>query len=200
MSSPESQLRAVCVYCASATGSDPALGAAAAELGRTLAEAGLRLVYGGGAVGLMGIVADATIAAGGDVVGVIPKGLFSREVAHTGLTELHEVESMHQRKQLMFELADAFVALPGGFGTLEELAEVVTWAQLGLHAKPIVLVDLEGFWQPLIAQFDRMVERGVLKPSNRSLVVSVASVAAVFDALANYSHPREPKWIDLDET
>ncbi len=193
-------MRAVCVYCASSTGSDPALGAAAADLGRTLAESRIRLVYGGGAVGLMGIVADATLAAGGEVVGVIPKGLFSREVAHTGLTELHEVTSMHQRKQLMFELADAFVALPGGFGTLEELAEVVTWAQLGLHAKPIVLVDLDGFWQPLIDQFDRMVERGVLKPGNRALVVAVPSVDGVLGAFANDTPPHEPKWIDLDET
>lgn len=190
----------MCVYCASSTGSDPLLPAAAETLGRTLAERGIRLVYGGGAVGLMGIVADAALAAGGEVEGVIPVGLFSREVGHTGLTRLHEVGSMHERKQLMFELADAFVALPGGFGTLEELAEVTTWAQLGLHTKPIVLVDLDGFWQPLLDQLDRMVERGVLKPRNRALVRAVGDVDAVLDAIAAYSVEPEAKWIGLDET
>ena len=133
-------------------------------LGTLLARRGIDLVYGGGSVGLMGEVADAALAAGGRVTGVIPTGLFSREVGHGSLTELHEVGSMHERKQLMYDLSDGFIALPGGLGTLEELAEVTTWSQLGLHAKPVVLLDVDGFWDPLAAQLDRMVAVGLLKP------------------------------------
>lgn len=190
----------VCVYCGSSLGTDPRLADAARELGERLAAAGIRLVYGGGAVGLMGVVADAVLAAGGEVHGVIPRGLFSKEVGHPGLTRLDEVGSMHERKQRMADLADAFVALPGGFGTLEELAEIVTWSQLGLHAKPIVVVDLDGFWQPLLQQLDRMVAAGVLKARNRELVVAVTEVGQVLDAITGYRAPHEPKWITADET
>lgn len=190
----------MCVYCGSSTGNDERVAAAASELGCALAADGRRLVYGGGAVGLMGVVADAALAAGGDVAGVIPRGLFSREVAHQGLTELHEVASMHERKQLMFDLSDAFVALPGGFGTLEELAEVTTWSQLGMHRKPVVLLDLDGFWQPLLQQFDRMTAAGLLKPKNRAIVVSVTRVADVLPTVDAYVAPFEPKWIDEHET
>lgn len=154
----------MCVYCASSIGTDPRFAEAADALGSMLARRGVRLVYGGGRVGLMGRVADATLAGGGEVYGVIPKGLFSKEVAHTGVTQLFEVDSMHERKQLMFELSDAFVALPGGLGTLEELAEITTWAQLGIHAKPILLVDVDGFWSPLVALLDGMVTARFLKP------------------------------------
>lgn len=161
---------AVCVFCGSSTPPDGDFGDAAQELGRTLAERGIELVYGGGQVGLMGEIADACLAAGGRVTGVIPTGLFSREVGHTGLTELHEVGSMHERKQLMYDLADGFIALPGGLGTLEELAECATWSQLGLHRKPIVLLDVAGFWDPLVALLDRMVGVGLLKARNRALV------------------------------
>jgi hypothetical protein len=149
-------------------------------MGRVVAEAGLDLVYGGGSVGLMGVVADSALAAGGRVIGVIPRGLFKAEVAHPGLTELVEVTSMHERKMAMFERADAFVALPGGLGTLEELTETATWAQIGLHDRPIVTVDHSGFWQPLHRLVDGFIERGFLK---RSPLINVASVEEVLPAI-----------------
>lgn len=189
----------MCVYCGSSTGSDPRLAGAAAALGSTIALAGLGLVYGGGAVGLMGVVADAALAAGGEVTGVIPSRLFSREVGHTGLTELHEVDSMHARKQMMFDLSSAFIGFPGGLGTLEELAEILTWAQLGMHRKPIVLLDLDGFWQPLLHLFDTMVDAGLLKPENRALVESVERVDDILEAIANYRTPTVEKWISAEE-
>jgi len=167
----------------------------ARELGTTVAQRGLTLVYGGGRVGLMGILADAALDSGGRVVGVIPVGLFSREVGHTGLTELHEVPTMHERKALMYDLADAFVALPGGLGTLDELAEVVTWAQLGLHQKPVALLDVDGFWDPLIAQLDRMVDVGLLKPANRALLLRANSPADALRVLTTAEPRYTEKWI-----
>src|SRR6185503_14872599 len=140
----------LCVFCGSSPGHDPAYGAAAAQLGRVLAERGIGLVYGGGRVGLMGILADAALAAGGEVIGVIPQALLDREIGHRGLTQLRVVDSMHSRKALMGDLADGFIALPGGIGTLEELFEVWTWAQLGLHRKPCGLLDANGFYAPLV--------------------------------------------------
>jgi uncharacterized protein (TIGR00730 family) len=172
----------------------------ARRLGALLASAGVRLVYGGGSVGLMGIVADAALAGGGEVVGVIPRGLFTREIAHPRLTQLHETQSMHERKQLMFELSGAFVALPGGLGTLEELAEITTWGQLGLHRKPIVLVDTAGFWQPLLALLDRAVNDGFLRTENRNLISRVDVVDDILPAIETYRPPRVEKWIDTDET
>jgi uncharacterized protein (TIGR00730 family) len=163
-------LRSVCVFCGSSSGIGDGWAATARSLGTLLAARGIDLVYGGGQVGLMGEVADAALAGGGRVVGVIPVGLFTREVAHRGLTELHEVASMHERKALMYDRADAFIALPGGFGTLDELAEVLTWTQLGLHAKPAVLLDVEGFWDPLVSLLDGMAASGFLRPENRALV------------------------------
>jgi uncharacterized protein (TIGR00730 family) len=148
-------LRAVCVFCGSSAPADPCYRDAARALGALVARRGIGLVYGGGSVGLMGELADAALSHGGRVTGVIPAGLFAREVGHTGLTELREVASMHERKQLMYDLSDAFVALPGGLGTLEELAEVATWSQLGLHSKPVVLLDVDGFWEPLATQLER---------------------------------------------
>lgn len=141
-------------------------------------------MYGGGQVGLMGELADACLDEGGRVVGVIPVGLFSREVGHTGLTELLEVASMHERKQLMYDRSDAFIALPGGLGTLEELAEVATWSQLGLHRKPIALLDVDSFWDPLVAQLDRMVSAGLLKPKNRGLIQRARTAGEALDILA----------------
>lgn len=167
---PGSPAGAVCVFCGSSTPLDPAFTAAARDLGRFLAQSSIRLVYGGGRVGLMGELADAALGAGGEVTGVIPVGLFSREVGHRGLTELHEVGSMHERKKLMYDLADGFIALPGGLGTLEEMAEVATWTQLGIHARPVVLLDVGGFWDPLVRLLDGMVEVGLLKEANRSII------------------------------
>ena len=183
-------IKSLCVFCGSSLPPDTRYRDTARALGTLVARRGIELVYGGGRVGLMGSIADAALAAGGRVVGVIPTGLFSREVGHNELTELHEVGSMHERKQLMYDLADGFVALPGGLGTLEELAEVTTWSQLGLHAKPVVLLDVDGFWDPLVAQLDRMVEVGLLKPSNRLLIQRAGSPE---DALATLAAARPPR-------
>jgi uncharacterized protein (TIGR00730 family) len=188
----------VCVFCASSPGNDPELTAATVALGRLLAARGHELVYGGGAVGLMGVVADTVMEAGGRVTGVIPSKLFSREVGHVGLTELIEVETMHERKALMYEMSDAFIALPGGFGTMEELAETLTWSQIGLHAKPIGVLDVGGFWDPLLELLDGAVERELLKKTNRDLLVSASDPATLLDALAAYEPVREPKWIGDD--
>jgi uncharacterized protein (TIGR00730 family) len=190
---------AICVYCASSMGSDPSWGAAADEVGELLAGSGIRLVYGGGKAGLMGRVADACLAAGGQVTGVIPVGLFDREVAHRGLSELIEVQTMHERKTIMFERADAFIALPGGFGTLEEVAEVITWGQIGVHTKPIACVDLKGYWTPLFDFIERAVSEGLMKESNARLVSRAESVATVLDVLRAYDAPYEPKWLDSSD-
>ncbi len=148
----------------------------------------------------MGVVADAVMEAGGEVFGVIPRGLFANEVGHQGITELVEVESMHQRKQLMAEEADAFLALPGGLGTLEELAEITTWAQLGIHSKPVGVLDLDGFWQPLLAFLDGAVESGFLRPANRELVVRITDVDDVLRVLAAHHTPDNPAVLGADET
>jgi uncharacterized protein (TIGR00730 family) len=182
-------IRAACVFCGSSTPPDRRFRDAATALGALLARRGIDLVYGGGQVGLMGAVADGALAEGGRVVGVIPVGLFSREVPHPGLTELHEVTSMHDRKRLMYDLADGFIALPGGLGTLEELAEVATWSQLGIHSKPAVLLDVDDFWEPLVAQLDRMVTVGLLKPANRGLI---ARARTAEEALATLDARPQP--------
>jgi uncharacterized protein (TIGR00730 family) len=192
-------LRSVCVFCGSSTPPDARYREAARALGVLVARRGIGLVYGGGRVGLMGELADAALSQGGRVTGVIPAGLFSREIGHTGLTELREVASMHQRKQLMYDLSDAFVALPGGLGTLEELAEVATWSQLGLHAKPVVLLDVDGFWEPLVAQLDRMVSTGLLKPANRELVQLARSGEEALSVLASAEPVYVEKWITAEE-
>ena len=182
-------VHSVCVYCGSSSGRDARHADVAAALGAHLAERGVRLVYGGGSVGLMGTLADAALAGGGEVVGVLPRGLFARELAHGGLTALHEVATMHERKQLMFDLADAFVALPGGLGTLEELAEMVTWAQLGIHSKPIAVLDVHGYWRPLLELLDRAVVEGFLPERSRGLVLHVDRVDDLLDALERYEPP-----------
>jgi uncharacterized protein (TIGR00730 family) len=192
-------IASVCVFCGSSTPPDPRYTATAAELGSLVASRGLALVYGGGSVGLMGSVADAALAAGGQVTGVIPAGLFSREVGHQSLTKLHQVGSMHERKQLMYDLSDGFIALPGGLGTLEELAEVTTWSQLGLHAKPVVLLDVDGFWDHLVAQLDRMVDVGLLKPSNRTLIQRACDPESALAALAAAQPLSEEKWLTPPE-
>jgi uncharacterized protein (TIGR00730 family) len=192
-------LRTVCVFCGSSVPADPRYRDAARALGALVARRGVDLVYGGGSVGLMGELADAALGHGGRVIGVIPAGLFAREVGHTGLTELHEVPSMHERKQLMYELSDAFVALPGGLGTLEELAEVATWSQLGLHSKPLVLLDVDGFWEPLVAQLDRMASTGLLKPASRDLIQRTQSAEQALGVLAAAKPAHPNKWITAEE-
>ncbi len=177
-------LRSVCVFCGSSSRVDDVYRSAAVRLGGELAARSVELVYGGGRVGLMGLLADAALAAGGRVVGVIPRFLVELEVAHRGLTELRVVGDMHERKRTMAELADAFVVLPGGLGTLEEAIEVITWKQLGLHDKPVVLVDERGYWRPLRELVDHMIAEGFAHPEHVGLFTTVASVDAVFDALA----------------
>lgn len=192
-------LRALCVFCGSSLPSDGRFAESARSLASEIAARGVELVYGGGSVGLMGVVADTCLAAGGKVTGVIPVGLFRREIAHSGLTTLYEVGTMHERKQRMYDLADAFVALPGGLGTLEELAEIATWSQLGLHRKPIVLFDVDGFWDPMVAQLDRMVTVGLLKAENRELLPCATSPDAVFELIDAYRPAKVEKWITADE-
>jgi len=186
----------VCVFCGSSPGSSPSYLEAAKAMGRTLAERKLALVYGGGSVGLMGAVADAALAAGGEVVGVIPRALQLREVAHAKLTTLHVVGSMHERKAKMAELADGFIALPGGMGTLEEFAEMLTWAQLGLHARPCGLLDVAGYYRALVAFFDRAVADGFVRPEHRRLMVVGESPAALLDRFEAWDPPAVERWID----
>ena len=177
--------RSICVFCGSSIRVAECYRRAAAELGEAIAAAGMRLVYGGGRIGLMGILADAALGAGGRVVGVIPEFLRGLEVAHESLTELRVVPSMHDRKRTMFELSDAFVVLPGGFGTLDETIEIVTWKQLDLHQKPVVLVDVRGFWRPLRDFVDAVVGEGFAHPDHAKLFTIVDSVAEVFTALSS---------------
>jgi uncharacterized protein (TIGR00730 family) len=172
----------VCVYCGSSAGDDPRFAAVAREFGAALARAGIGVVYGGGRVGLMGAVADAALEAGGEVIGVIPRFLEEREVAHSGV-DLRVVESMHERKQLMSELSDAFVALPGGFGTFEEFFEIVTWVQLRLIDAPCIIANVDGYYDPLVALIDGAVENGFINAANRAIVESYASLDAVIARL-----------------
>ena len=176
-------MKSVCVYCGASTGSDPVYAEAAVELAQTLAAHDLRVVYGGAHVGLMGLIADTALAAGAEVVGVIPRVLVDWEVAHTGLTELHVVDDMHERKALMAELSDAFVALPGGIGTLEELIEIYTWSYLGIHSKPLGLVNTDGYYDGLTAFLDHSVTEGFLRPQTRSSLLLAPTPAVLLDAL-----------------
>ncbi|HVY12242.1 MAG TPA: TIGR00730 family Rossman fold protein [Alphaproteobacteria bacterium] len=176
-------VKSVCVYCGSSSRGRPAYTAHAAELGKRLGEGGFKLVYGGGRVGLMGTVADAALQAGGKVIGIIPQHIQALEVEHHGLTELHIVDSMHTRKRMMAERSDAYVVLPGGFGTLDETFEIVTWKKLGLHNKPIILLDDGGFWQPLIKLLDHIVAEGFALPRDRQLVQVAGSLDEVMQLL-----------------
>jgi uncharacterized protein (TIGR00730 family) len=177
-------MRRICVFAGSSSGARAEYTAAARALGGELARRGLGLVYGGASRGLMGVVADAALEAGAEVIGVLPRGLFAREVAHTGLTELHEVGSMHERKALMSDLADGFIALPGGFGTFDELFEIVTWAQIGLHTKPIGLLDAAGYYAPLLALVAHAMAEGFIPTRSTPLLLRGDSPAALLDALA----------------
>jgi len=189
-------MRSVCVYCGSNSGARPAYAERAVQLGQRLAREGLALVYGGGNVGLMGIVADAALASGGEVVGVIPEQLVGWEVAHAGLTRLEVVANMHERKARMFDLSDAFIALPGGFGTLDEMFEMLTWRQLGLGDKPCAFLDVDGFYAPLVAMMDRMVEERFLHPDQRRDLWHGDDLDALFAWLREYEPAHAAKWID----
>jgi uncharacterized protein (TIGR00730 family) len=192
-------MRRVCVFAGSTPGARAEFGMAAATLGRALAARGMGLVYGGARAGLMGILADATLQGGGEAIGVIPRALVAREVAHAGLTALHVVGTMHERKALMADLADAFIALPGGLGTLDELFEILTWAQLGLHRKPCGLLNVQRYFGPLLAFVDHSIEEGFVRRESRRLLVVADRCEALLDLLAAQTPPALEKWIDRAE-
>ena len=189
-------MRSVCVYCGSNAGSRPVYAERAAELGKRLAADGLAVVYGGGNVGLMGIVADAALAAGGDVIGVIPDQLVGWEVAHRGVTRLEVVANMHERKARMFDLSDAFVALPGGFGTMDEMFEMLTWRQLGLGDKPCAFLDVDGFYAPLVAMMDRMVAERFRHADQRRDLWHGEDIGAMLAWMHAYVPAQADKWLD----
>lgn len=193
-------MRRVCVFCGSATGTRPEYAIAAKQFAEALAARGCGLVYGGGHVGLMGVLADAALAAGCEVIGVIPAALHEREIGHGGLTELHVVDSMHERKAKMASLADAFVVLPGGLGTLEETFEVWTWGQLGFHQKPVGLLDVVQFWQPLIVMLDRMVDEGFIVAEYRRMLCVDDDPERLLEQLSGWRPPKLAKWLRAGET
>ncbi|MBK7723874.1 MAG: TIGR00730 family Rossman fold protein [Dehalococcoidia bacterium] len=193
-------MKRVCVFAGSSPGNDPRFLDAARELGAAIAQRGVALVYGGANVGLMGAMANAVLEGGGHVIGVIPRHLLDFEVAHTGIPDLRIVESMHDRKALMAELSDAFVALPGGFGTLEETFEVLTWRQLGLHQKPVVILNAGGYFDALVAFLEHMVKRRLLSPENHALLSVETSIEEMFAALEREATEGGGKWLDRDLT
>lgn len=192
-------MKRICVFCGSNSGADPIFLETAGKVGEFLARENIELVYGGGRVGLMGKVADTVLASGGRVIGAIPAALDKKEIAHKGLTELFIVDSMHERKALMAELADGFIALPGGFGTFEEFCEIVTWAQLGIHQKPCALLNVNGFYDNLIAQIDFSVAQNFISTEHRRLVIVENEIEKLYERMKNFRPPVTEKWIDEDE-
>jgi uncharacterized protein (TIGR00730 family) len=195
-----STLSSICVFCGSNVGGKAAYADAAREIGSLLARRGLRLVYGGGNVGLMGELADAAMGAGGTVVGVVPDHLERKEVAHRGVTELRVVDSMHTRKALFEELSDGFIALPGGLGTYEELFEILTWGQLGLHTKPIGLLDVEGFYAPLRAFLEHAIEEGFVREEHYSMLLIDTAAENLLERMADWAPPTVEKWLERPQT
>lgn len=193
-------IRRICVFCGSNKGSSGEYAEAARHLGQLFAREGIALVYGGGSVGLMGELADSVLASGGEVIGVIPHALWAREVGHRGLTDLRIVDTMHERKAMMADLADAFIALPGGLGTLEEIFEVWTWAQLGLHQKPLGFLDVNGFYSPLMQFIDRAVRERFVKDEHRTIAMMSSDAEALLRRFDAWQPPRVEKWITRDET
>ncbi|MGF6758295.1 TIGR00730 family Rossman fold protein [Paraburkholderia sp. GAS334] len=192
-------MKAVCVYCGSSDGAKPLYAEAAKAFGRALVKADLALVYGGGKVGLMGVIADEVMTAGGRAIGVIPELLVNKEVGHNGLTELHVVPDMHQRKKMMADLSDAFVAMPGGAGTLEELFEVFTWAQLGYHQKPVAVLNIDGFYDPLVSLLRHTVDEGFMRQTYFDILQIDADPMALIGKLQRYQPPARDKWADNRE-
>jgi uncharacterized protein (TIGR00730 family) len=189
-------MQRICVFCGSAAGRRAAYAAAARSLGTALARRGLGLVYGGGSIGLMGVMADAVLAAGGPVIGVIPRGLYSAEIAHAGLTEMRVVSSMHERKAVMASLSDAFVALPGGLGTFEELLEMLTWLQLGIHRKPVALLDVEHYWRGLRVLLDDAADAGFVEPERAAMLLVAPDADALLDRVQSWTPPALPRiWL-----
>jgi len=199
-SGPDGMLRRVCIFCGSSTGVRPEYRAAAEEIAVQLAKRNVGIVFGGGCIGLMGVVADTALAHGAHVIGVIPSAMVAREIAHRGLPDLRVVASMHERKALMASLSDAFIALPGGFGTFEEFCEVVTWTQLGLHRKPCGLLNVAGYYDPLVGLFDRAVADGFIRPENRHIVVADSDPEALIERLVARPVAATRAAIQPDET
>jgi uncharacterized protein (TIGR00730 family) len=195
-----SELKRVCVFSGSSPGARPGYREMARELGQALARGGLGIVYGGARVGLMGVLADAALESGGEVIGVMPRALADKELAHAGLTELRVVSSMHERKQQMSDLADGFVALPGGMGTVEELTEVLTWAQLGIHRKPCGVMNVEGYYDRLIHFLDHAVAERFVTPAHRSMLVVATTPGELLQAFRSYQAPAVAKWMDRAQT
>lgn len=193
------KLKTITVFCGSSTGNNPLYAEKAKELGEYLGQNGYHLVYGGGNIGLMGIIANATVDSGSDVTGVIPHFLRKREVGNLSKGELILVDSMHERKQKMEELSDGFIAMPGGLGTLDELAEILTWTQLGLHQKPIGVYNVNGYFDPLLTVFDQMVSEGFMKVENRNMVIVDNTPEGLFNKMLNYTPPSVPKWLKSDQ-
>lgn len=193
-------MKSLSVFCGSNYGSKPVFGDTAYQIGATLANQNIQVVYGGAKIGIMGKVAEGALDNGGQVIGVIPEFLQTKEVAHDGLTHLYIVQTMHERKTKMYELSDGIIALPGGFGTMEEFFEILTWAQLGLHSNPMGLLNIDGFYDPLIAQFDVMVENQILKPINREMVLIDDRIDGLLEQMKNYKAPSVKKWITTQKT
>lgn len=189
-------MKSLCIYCGSSPGAKPAFAETALSLGRYLAGIGIRIIYGGGNVGLMGLVADAALAAGGEVIGVIPHHLADKELAHPDATQMIRVNSMHERKQLMADLSDGFITLPGGIGTLEELFETLTWLQLGLHQKPVGLLNVAGFWDPMLGFLDHMTSMRFLKPEHRALLMLDTTPEGLLLKFKAFQPPDANKWLD----
>lgn len=186
-----------CVFCGSSVGARPSYTAAAKTLGELMARRGIGLVFGGGCIGLMGAIADSVLAHGGEAIGVIPDGLMRREIGHRGVTKLHVVESMHQRKALMADLSDAFIALPGGYGTLEEFSEIVTWSQLGIQLKPCALLNIEGYWDGLLAFLDHAVSEDFVRAENRDLILVASSPEEILGKISSWRPPAHvERWLD----
>ncbi|HUR44703.1 MAG TPA: TIGR00730 family Rossman fold protein [Candidatus Saccharimonadales bacterium] len=190
----------ICVFCGANPGAHPVFAETAAQVGATLARQSVALVYGGGRTGLMGAVADAALREGGEVIGVIPQALEKKELAHLGLTRLHVVSSMHERKSLMAELSDGFIAMPGGIGTMEELFEIWTWGQLGLHTKPCGLLNVNGYFQALLSYLDEMVAQRFLRPEHREMLMAGDNVDDLLELFRGYHPPQTSKWIDRETT
>jgi uncharacterized protein (TIGR00730 family) len=196
---PLRQIRSLCVFCGSSIGARALYAEAAAQLGRELAKSKISLVFGGGRVGLMGVLADSVLAAGGHAIGVMPRALVEKEIAHTSLTKLHVVESMHQRKALMADLADAFLLLPGGFGSWEEFFEIVTWLQLGIHSKPCALLNVAGYYHALLSLTSHALAEGFLRPAHKQMLIVEEDPARLLGRLEVAPLPSETKWVDPRE-
>lgn len=193
-------MKRICVFCGSSSGTDPVFTETAKTVGEFLVANDIELVYGGGRVGLMGTIADAVLSKGGKVIGVIPESLAIKEVAHGGLTEIHVVNSMHERKAMMAELSDGFMAMPGGFGTFEEFCEIVTWAQLGIHQKPCALLNVNGFYDYLIELFNHSAAQQFIRDEHRGIVLVESEINRLFELMKNYKPPAIDKWIDKNST